>query len=169
MREIQLIALGTIIAVFLGSGLFLVTDGDGIPGLGSSYVPGFRTLDSGSGPTDILVERKNYIFRDDQDYRAFWELVHGTQPGSRIPPIVSFTRNDVIAIVSGVQTTGGYSIRVDEIRETPEERIVEIVRMMPEENCIVTQALTNPYHMVVVQKTSKPLRAVEIEEVIACE
>lgn len=170
MKELQLLAVATFFSLLLGGGIFLLTEGSAIPGFGSNYSPAFRTLDSGGdGPTDVLVQRKNYIFRDKDDYLAFWELLHGNDPSAKSAPFVNFARDHVIAVVSGVKATGGYDIYIQDIIEEVEERVIETVIVSPGDGCPVSQALSNPYHMVVVKKTDKPLRAVETIEVEECE
>ncbi len=170
MKELQLLAVATFFSLLLGGGIFLLTEGGSIPGLGSNYSPAFRTLDvGGNGPTDVLVQRKNYIFRDKDDYLAFWELLHGNDQSAKRAPFVNFARDHVVAVVSGVKATGGYDIYIRDIVEEVEERVIETVVVSPKNDCVLTQALTNPYHIVVVKKTDKPLRAVEIREEYSCE
>jgi len=169
MKELQLLAIATFFSLLVGGGIFLVVEGDSLPGIGSSYSPGFKVLDVGlSGPTDVLVERKNYVFREEDDYLAFWELLHGNEVTAIRPPVVSFARNHVIAVVAGVQRTAGYSISIQDVVEAPEERVVKVLISVPGESCSVAQVQTNPYEVVVVKKTDKPLRAVETIEVEEC-
>lgn len=170
MRELQLLAIGTFFSLIVGGGLFLLFEGGNIPGFGSQYSPAFRTLDKSSfGPTDVLVQRKNYIFRDEDDYLAFWELLYGNDPGSKRPPLVSFSREHVIAVVGGVQSTGGYGIEITDIVDSIEDRTINITMSVPGSDCISTSVLSNPYHVVVVKKTDKILKAVEVKEEYSCE
>tara|TARA_B100000508_G_scaffold53235_1_gene41260 strand:- start:36931 stop:37446 length:516 start_codon:yes stop_codon:yes gene_type:complete len=169
MKELQLLALATFFSLIIGGGLFLLVEGDSIPGFGSNYSPAFKTLDVGiDGPTDVLVERKNYIFRDKDDYLAFWELLYGNDPTAQNAPFVNFTRDHVIAVVAGVKSSGGYDIYIRDIIEGIDERLIETIIISPDENCAATGALTNPYHIVVVKKTDKPLRAIEVREEYSC-
>jgi len=169
MKELQLLAVATFFSLLIGGGIYLVVNGGSIPGFSSTYSPAFRTLDTSvNGPTDVLLQRKNYIFREEDDYYAFWELLHGNDPSAKRAPLVSFARDHVVAVMSGVKSSGGYDIYVKDIIEATDERIIEVVVVSPEAGCATTQALTNPYHIVVVKKTDKPLRAVEIEEDYSC-
>lgn len=166
MRELQLILVATFISVIVGGGLYFLAEGDNIA---TSYTPSFRTLEAGvNGPTDVLVQRKNYVFRQDVEFHAFWELLHGNAPGTKQPPAVRFANDHVIAVMHGVRSTGGYDIFIRDIIETPQERIIEIVRREPGPDCVVPEALTNPYHIVAVKKSDKPLRAVESVEEYSC-
>jgi hypothetical protein len=169
MKELQLLAIATFFSLLVGGGIFLVVEGDNLPGIGSNYSPGFKVLDAGAvGPTDVLTQRKNYVFREEDDYLAFWELLHGNEVGALRPPLVSFARNHVIAVVAGVQSSAGYDIAIQDIIESTDERIVEVLVSVPGEKCLVATVQTNPYEVVVVKKTDKPLRAVETIEVEEC-
>ncbi|XKT75410.1 MAG: protease complex subunit PrcB family protein [Patescibacteria group bacterium UBA2103] len=168
MRELQLLAVATFFALIVGGGLFLLVSG-GLSDIGSTYRPQFKTVASSvSGPTDVLTSRKNYVFREQEDFVAFWELIYGNDPAATRPPVIAFARDHAIAVVAGVKNTGGYEIYVRDVIETPEERIVEVVMRSPGEGCQVTEAFTNPFQIISVKKTDKPLRAVEIKEEYSC-
>lgn len=162
MRELQLILIATAISVIVGGGLYFFLQG-GVPGA-SQYSPAFRTIDvSLSGPTNVLVDRKNYVFRSEGDFIAFWELLHGNEIRAPRPPQVAFDREQVIAVVGGIKPTGGYSIVVTDVVDTPGERIVYIESTAPSAGCSVTQSETNPYHIIAVKRTEKVLRAEEVK------
>lgn len=169
MKELQLLTIATFFSLLVGGGIFLVVEGDSLPGIGSSYSPGFKVLDARvDGPVNVLLERKNYIFREEDNYLAFWELLYGNNVGSSRAPVVNFARNHVIAVVAGVQNTAGYNISIEDVIESTDERIIEVTIVVPGESCQVAAVETNPYQVVVVKKTDKPLRAVETIEVEEC-
>jgi hypothetical protein len=169
MKLGQILIISTIIGLFIGGGLYLLINGDGIPGVGSTYSPSFRTLEASIyGPTDVLVERKNYIFRTEKDYQAFWELLHGNEATAKKAPVVSFGQNHVIAVVGGVSTIAGADIYIKDIIDGTEDRVIQTVVVTPEEGCEEAREVLNPYHLVVVKKTDKPLKAAEIKEVYRC-
>lgn len=56
----------------------------------------------------------------------------------------------------GEFSTAGYGIEVKGIKEFPDRIIVKVERTFPG-SCIVTQALTQPFHIIKIPKTSKPL------------
>ena len=163
-----MLAVATFLSLVVGGGIFLVVGGDSIPGLNSEYSPAFRTLDKSTfGPTEVLVQRKNYVFRNEADYFAFWELIHGNDPAAKRPPLISFAREQVIAVVGGVRNEEGFDIYIKDIVDSTEERLIEVGVISSSGEC-QTGALKNPYHMVVVKKTDKPLRAIEIKEEYSC-
>lgn len=165
MKVGQILIIATIISLFIGGGLYLM-----VHGVDSNYSPSFRTLEASIyGPIDVLVERKNYIFRTDSDYQAFWELLHGNEPTAQKAPVVSFGQNHVIAVVGGVSSTAGYDLYIKDIIDGTEDRIIKTVVVSPEGDCPPARELLNPYHLVVVKKTDKPLRAVEVTETYSCE
>jgi len=164
MKLGQVLIIATIISLFVGGGLYLLVNG-----VDSNYSPSFRTLEQSIyGPTDVLVERKNYIFRTDDDYQAFWKLLHGNEATAKKAPVVSFAQNQVIAVVGGVSRVEGSDIYVKDIIDGTEDRIIKIVVVSPQGNCLDAREVLNPYHLVVVKKTDKPLRAVEVKEAYSC-
>ena len=56
----------------------------------------------------------------------------------------------------GEKPTGGYSIEVKGVKEFPDMVIVRTERTHPG-NCAVAQAFTQPFHIIKIPKTSKPI------------
>jgi antitoxin (DNA-binding transcriptional repressor) of toxin-antitoxin stability system len=63
-------------------------------------------------------------------------------------PEVDFDTEMVVAVVMGVQSTDGYSLRIDSLRHEDGVLTVFIERISPGESCEVTEGHTNPYHIV---------------------
>jgi len=68
------------------------------------------------------------------------------------PPTIDFDAKMVIAVLLGNKPTGGYAIRVEEMRETDGDLDVVVARTEPAAGAILTQAFTQPYDFVVVVK-----------------
>jgi protease stability complex PrcB-like protein len=93
-----------------------------------------------------IGEARRLIIRDANAWAEFWSEL-GT--GGR--PEVDFTRNVVVAVAAGQRPTGGYEIRVDQVRQVNGELRVEVVETTPGPNCMTTASLTQPVDVVVVQ------------------
>jgi hypothetical protein len=85
-----------------------------------------------------------------------------------IPPHVDFSESIVIAVFMGGFATGGYSIEVKEIYDVGQSVVVKVEKTYPGKNCIVTMALTQPYHIVKIDKTDKPIIFEVSERIIDC-
>lgn len=93
------------------------------------------------------------VVRSEGAWKAFWRRCH---PGD--PPQVDFRKNFILGAYAGRQTTGGYSIHVVAIEETPTELVVRFEVTVPGPNDMVTQVLTSPYHLKVVPRSNKKIR-----------
>jgi len=87
------------------------------------------------------------IIRDDSAYAAFWNSL-GTGAGAR--PAVDFSRDIVIAAAAGQQSSGGHTIAVQQVMRVGDGLAIQVVETTPAEGCSMTQALTQPVDVVVV-------------------
>ena len=128
-----------------------------VPALAPNPAPaaGYAPYDSNSSiairrigqwSTSAITAPARVVIRNDSSYAKFWAAIGDA--GSR--PSVDFTRDLVIAVAAGQQTTGGHSISVDRVTRVGPGLAVEVTETAPPPGCMVTQALTQPVDMVVV-------------------
>ena len=92
-----------------------------------------------------INERRRLVIRDANGWAAFWsELGVGERPA------VDFTRDLVVAVAAGQQSSGGHEISVSQVTSTNGELRIEVVETSPGPNCMTTTALTQPVDVVVV-------------------
>lgn len=109
--------------------------------------------DFGSGYYSSLTEKSNFIINDESEWEGFSALLN-TQICDFAP---DFTKYTLIAVAMGEQKTGGHSIRIQKILEEHGNLYVYIKEEYPSKDDIVSEALTQPYHMVLIEKTSKSI------------
>ena len=80
---------------------------------------------------------------------ALWQSAH-----LETTPEVDFERDGVIAVYMGEQPTGGHRIHVERVARQDDELQVEVVFQFPGPDCMTTQALTQPYQMVLVPRAA---------------
>lgn len=68
----------------------------------------------------------------------------------------------------GEKPTGGYDIEAKHVKEFPDRVIVNVERTYPGKNCLVTEALTQPFHVIKIPKTSKPILYEYADRTVAC-
>jgi protease stability complex PrcB-like protein len=100
----------------------------------------------GQWSTSGITGPARVVIRDDSDYAKFWSGLGNA--GSR--PSVDFTRDIVIAVAAGQQSTGGHSIAVERVTRVGAGLAVEVTETVPAPGCATTQALTQPVDVVVV-------------------
>ncbi|MEA5445163.1 protease complex subunit PrcB family protein [Gammaproteobacteria bacterium AB-CW1] len=84
------------------------------------------------------------VIRDAEAFEGIWR-----QAGQRgEPPAVDFEQFMVIAAFMGERRTGGYTVRVRSAERNEEGLKVRVRMEAPGRNCMVTQAFTQPFHLV---------------------
>lgn len=111
------------------------------------------------------VNRERLVVRDAETWVSLWATRAQT---SGPAPAVDFGTRDVILVASGLRTTGGYGIDVEDVADTPTERWIVVSEVSPG-NCIVTDAFTAPVMAVLVPKSEKPATFIERRTVHDCE
>jgi hypothetical protein len=105
-----------------------------------------------SGGTCGVAEPKQVVIRDSDAWKSLWKEMQSQRTPAPATPDVDFSREMVVGVFLGQKPTGGYSVRVTRIEQAPDVLKVEFKETRPAPDSIVTQALTQPYHLVVVPK-----------------
>ena len=115
----------------------------------------FTTISVGchSGHTNLAY----YVIQDNQAWVELWNQHMQFLVDPLPPPEVDFSMNTVVAVFMGEARTGGYALRVYDIVDTGSSIMVKMEKTEPGPRCIVPQVLTQPYHMVQMAKTDKPV------------
>ncbi len=113
-------------------------------------------------------ERANYVIRSEADWGGLWNRTHSDILPMPPTPRVDFDNDIIIAVFSGTKNTGGFSITIARMTETKGAIKVFVEEASPGRGCIVTQALTSPYHIVKVRKSLKAVEFVAKQTVNEC-
>ena len=100
-------------------------------------------------------DRGDYIIRDDLGWETTWATVNSITTPTQDLPIVDFNIEMVIAVFQGNQYSGGYDIEIIKIIEKDDSIEVFVKETSPKEGTMQTQALTQPCHIVKIQKNDK--------------
>ena len=114
---------------------------------------------TGSQATQQVARRG--IVTDQRGWEAVWSIMQGSVEPKPETPAIDFTEHMVIAVFMGRRSTGGYSTRITNI-EDKDKRVVRVRESQPPADGMTTQALTSPYHVVVVPKTDKAVEFVRL-------
>jgi len=98
------------------------------------------------------------VINDSEAWKTLWKKIHRTRTPSPKLPDVDFSKQTVIAVFMGERTSGGYGIRVTSVTETAREIVVSIARRSPPPGAMTISVMTQPYDVVVVAKSEKPVR-----------
>lgn len=112
------------------------------------------------GSSSGVLRAGQQVIRSDAEFRKLWDT-HSARTSPRPdPPKVDFAREMVIAVFLGQKSTGGYSIEILDASLKDKEMVISWKKAAPDGG-IVSQAFTQPHHMVVVPRTDRPVRFVE--------
>ena len=127
-----------------------------------AYVP-FFTVDKGvrSG----LSERKFAVIVTAKEWKDLW-LTHqsGVSSGPQAPQ-VDFQEEMVVGVFSGAKATGGYGIEIKRVELDAGKRMLVLwAETAPAPGSMVTEALSQPYHIVKLKRQNLPVAFVPLGE-----
>jgi hypothetical protein len=116
----------------------------------------FTTLSKGHYASGI-EEKVEAVFYDVRAFSSFFRIIHtGETPAPEVPA-VDFEKDMVIAVSPGPRMTGGYDVEIVGIFEAGGKLVVEILYTEPGPDDMVTEAITQPHHIVSTPKSGLPV------------
>jgi len=76
--------------------------------------------------------------------------------GARPPP-VDFSRDMVVALFMGERGTGGYEIEITRVERVESGLVVQYRRTSPDPGAMLSQALSQPFHLVKLPRNDGPV------------
>jgi len=158
MKDATFIGGACLVAIAIGGLLFFyglearTGSSSGAPREGAAV--SFSIVGEGAVAASI-GESANFRIKNARELETLWSLVYGSDVPAM--PAVDFETEEVLAVFDGQHPTGGYRIAVAGIHEDDEVRTVFIRHEMPDAACIVTEALTSPFAIVVAPKGAQTL------------
>ena len=98
--------------------------------------------------------RVNYIIDDLETWETLWTDIHNISTNTPELPFVNFTTEVIIAVFLGEFATGGYVAQITRIENSTSGLTVHIKEEHPGPSCIVTMAITRPYHIIKAELSS---------------
>ena len=109
--------------------------------------------------------RENRVATNKDELALLWKKT--AQPASQMPK-VNFSENQLIGVFYGSKNTGGYEIKIIEVDELDDGVEVIIKETVPGKECIVSQSMSQPFYVIQIQKTEKPIDFRTIESTNSC-
>ena len=94
------------------------------------------------------AEGGNLVIKSAVDWKDTWDAM---------PDDINFAEQMFIAVLMGQRNTGGYAVEIVTIVEKPAHWEVGVKYTTPEKGALVTQALTQPHHIIKLKKTNKEI------------
>lgn len=165
-KTIPAVIIGIVIVVSII--VFLVYNSSyNTPNLDNTNTPensiDFSTLKEGY--QNEIKTKQERVITTSEEWADLWTEMFPTE---MIASAIDFEEKMIIAVFQGEKNTGGYSIEITEIIEKDNSLKVYIKETVPGENCILTQALTSPYHIVELDKTDKEIKFMRTQSTTEC-
>ena len=142
-RRTKLEVLAVSLAVLLASG-------PACSAFGAAVL--FSTL--AKGLQSGVREPIQLVIRTRAEWAAFWAR-HAR--GSAAPPPVDFSRDMVVALFMGERGTGGYEIEITRVERVESGLVVQYRRTSPDPGAMLSQALSQPFHLVKLPRNDGPV------------
>jgi hypothetical protein len=105
----------------------------------------FSTVELGA--SSGIREPTRIVVRASREWLLVWARHAGSIGAVQAPP-VDFSREMVVGVFMGERETGGYQVEIIGVERTASVLRVLYVTREPEPGAILTQALTQPFHLV---------------------
>ncbi|MBI4052988.1 MAG: protease complex subunit PrcB family protein [Candidatus Diapherotrites archaeon] len=116
---------------------------------------GFETVEKGQNSG--IQAARNLVFNDAKSFAGFWsELKQNVSPQPEMPEM-DFDKYTVIAAALGSKPNGCYTIEIKDVRQTQSNVYALVDKPEPSEGAMCTQAFVQPYHIIKIPKTAKPV------------
>jgi PrcB C-terminal len=94
------------------------------------------------------VREERHYLRRASDLETFWRRFDPSSP----PPVVDFSRYDVVVVLMGTQRSGGYSVRVASAERKGRDLVVSVLLCRPEQDQQQVAEVTSPFDVTLVEK-----------------
>jgi len=120
----------------------------------------FETLVQAS--TSGFSESQRRVVDDAADWAQTWQTLYAGQSPLPALPAVDFGREIVILAAAGPRSNGCYAIEITRVSLTRRRTLeVDVTETVPGPACVCTQAVTQPAHLVKVERVSAPVNFVD--------
>jgi hypothetical protein len=92
------------------------------------------------------------VIRNQDEWKALWRRHSSTDTNPPPAPIIDFNREMVVGIFLGEKPTGGYEVEIVRAELSDSSLYFYYLEKSPPPGAMVTQALTQPFHLMKVAK-----------------
>jgi hypothetical protein len=107
----------------------------------------FQTVENAS-ESHTQITNGIHVLRSVTEWSDFWSILKTSYIPQPPLPSVNFSEKVVIAVVDSSRATGGYSITITRVQISAAGLVIQAVHQSPGPACLVTQAPSQPYHIV---------------------
>lgn len=113
-----------------------------------------------------IQQEQRMLVQSAEDWASLWKEIGSNQMPAPVLPEVDFSTQVLVTCFMGSRNTGGYVLEIQEVQTKGNTAYVSVKHTKPGPNCFVTEALTQPYHIVQLPKGSLNKAVFVVEEAI---
>ena len=113
------------------------------------------------GDASGIETMRQVTIRTAAEWQKLW---NEHSPDSKMPA-VDFGSKMVVGIFLGSKPSAGYGVEIVNVRAEGSDLIVEYGQTQPPRGMLSAQILTEPFHLVAVNKHSGPVKFVQVSEI----
>jgi hypothetical protein len=95
-----------------------------------------------------VLESVQIVARNQRDWSALWKRHAAIESNPPPLPTMDFGKEIVAAVFLGEKPTGGHDIEITSVERSANNLVVSFVERGPQPGGVVTQAFTQPFHIV---------------------
>ena len=122
-----------------------------------------RILRDWQGSQCGVSQARQLVVRDPGEWKTIWKQMAATREPEPPAPEIDFEKEMVVGVFLGEKPTGGYTVRITRLRSIPEGVEVQVRETSPPPGSLVAQVLTQPYHLVTVERKEGRVKFVPSE------
>lgn len=100
------------------------------------------------------IGKSKLIISDPKSFEVILSKINSVNPEISPVPAIDFNKSIVLVVFDEVKSQGGHSIDITRVNEHEDRLMVEVERL--NDGGMLT-VMTQPYHMVKIPKTTKPI------------
>lgn len=98
-------------------------------------------------PEQIMIDNAS-------DWAEFWSRANSNTLPAPKGPEIDFSQHIVLVSCMGLKNSGGHTTEIVHTKVAGETVYAKVVNASPGKSCIATMAMTNPYHVIQLEKGS---------------
>ncbi|HEY6179859.1 MAG TPA: protease complex subunit PrcB family protein [Kofleriaceae bacterium] len=115
-----------------------------------------------------ITSQQRLVVHDAATWATVWHDLSGTVQPPPAVPAIDFGTTVVVVAAMGNEPTGGYAIKIDEVRVNAGNASISVTEDSPGANCSVTQAVSAPADVVIAARFDGDATFVERTTQTAC-
>ena len=126
----------------------------------------FETIEKGDhsfyssmrGKEGVLNEVTAFTFNNQDEFNIFWSRHKAGIVRKPQAPVFDFKTNTLIAVIDKVEPSGGIELTINGIKEFNDYVYINISKIVPGQDSMVSAVITQPFHIVQIKKNYKKIK-----------